>query len=215
MDLHVAPLQSLVEELQAQDYQSDPSLTSAVATLARRYTRSIECRSADSIVTALDWCMKINRPDLCQDVVQTFSHPDTITKDYVQEVLVPLLPKLRTWGLDHGQLSSLAPAFQNIMLLWIDNVLGPFPRPENPVIIAVKGLVNWKCSCRPCRTLRVFLTTSASKVTVLERLSAPKLKHVEEQLATHVSDIVTHQMVASTPPGLMAGRSVVYARFPC
>lgn len=188
------------------------TLDSVIITFAEKYIKFVPAQSPAVVMHVLNWCFSVQIPSLLQVAIDQFTHPAKLNAQYVRTVLVPLLPELRSWGLNNGILDSLAPAFQKIVAAWNDKILGPSPQPNPSLATQLKDLAKWTCSCEHCSTAKKFLTKMAGSSTSLPRIGAPSRKHLEQQLSVHARGLATFTMIRSTPQGLTVGALPLYRK---
>lgn len=218
MTLPASAVQLVVDELQAQqaravcasDYPG-PTLEDVMFSFAQKYIADVPLEKPESVITALEWSRSRcpGRPALRVSVLQRLLESSKMTSAYyLKTLLLPLLPLLRAWGIEHGLLDTLSPVFREIALAWIVKVLGQPPTPNATLETNLATLPSrWVCSCDPCTTARAFLTTYTPGVTTkdLAGIGAKNRKHLEQKLAFHVRDMATFTMIATVPQGLQVG----------
>lgn len=116
---------------------------------------------------------KYGGEETCQPLLRRIMDPKLVTKEYINHLLITLIPRLRAFT-QSKQLAvtsePFASAFRNILQLWGSVLLGPKPK-EDPTIL--DGLRSWKCFNQACVTIRRFLTTSPDKELSLNRIGYP------------------------------------------
>lgn len=177
----------------------------AVITVHARYPYGSH-RPANTIVATpvLEFC--INKGGLRCFAVALDRVLDSkqMTENYINHTLIPFLPQLRTIAINHHYALSSEPftyAFRTILRAWAEKVLGPRPSQANAQAI-VASMRQWTCSCEPCASVRRFLTAQAERHKTLDRIGAPKRKHVEQQLTLYARGATTYQTTTGSPQGL-------------
>ena len=217
MKLSPSAVRVIAEELRANEAlfvfpegYTGRTLDSIISAFAQVYIKHIAPQSSPAIKAALDWCVAVKYPALASVVLETVTEPAKLSVQYINTVLVPVLPELRAWGHQHRLLDKLASGFQRIMAAWTDTVLGAAPAPNLTLAGQLKGLAKWACSCQYCTVARNFLTKTAGRSTSLQRIGAPSRKHLEQQLSMYARGVATYEMIRSTPQGLTVRRLPLY-----
>lgn len=206
MKLSAEGLQILIQEMNAKKDlfvypagYTGPTLQSMIAVLAKKTAASASIGSPQQILDALDWCLKQNVPELCDDIVQRCCAAPTSNKNYVKPVLVPLLPLLRKWAAQNK--TDMDDTVRKIVVMWTEKILGLLPAANATLSTQLTNLAKWTCMCNPCSSARNFFKRE-DKSTQLYRIGAPARKHVESQLAAHARGLATWDMIRTTPQGL-------------
>ena len=178
------------------------TLDSVIAAFAGKYIKSVVPHNVGVIISVLNWCSALQLPALFGLFIEQFTHPTKLNANYIKGVLVPLLPELKLWALQHNMLDTLAPAFSKIVVSWVDRVLGPSPLPNPALSLQLKNLARWSCGCTYCHITKQFLTTSPESSKSLIKIGAPNRKHVEQELAVHARGLATSTLIRQSPQGL-------------
>lgn len=123
--------------------------------------------------------------------------------EYIENVLVPFLPELRQFLINNRVSLAEEPfsaVFKSIIMLWASKVLGSKPNQATDTLIA--KMRGHPCKCLYCTQAFNFLTTSVDKTCRLERIGAPKRKHLEQELSRHAHGAATWVMIPGSPQGL-------------
>ncbi len=193
-DLNVKALQKLIDEVEANRDRlvssglDDSSVQSLIGALAASTAFSQSVSYINHVISALDWCMTMNIPNLWNIVIEQFiSGVERMGSTYLEQWIAPELPKLQEWGLKHQKDVSLA--IQKVLTAWIEKVLGTAPTASSYMVNQLAGLAKWTCSCEPCSRVRKFLTTSnhATKDSFYDG----KSPHTEQYLAMHAQNLAT------------------------
>ncbi|TFY70328.1 hypothetical protein EVG20_g2677, partial [Dentipellis fragilis] len=188
------------------------SLDSIIRSFAQKYAQNVSFTTAQSVIAALNWCVEVEHPDLCHTIIERLTSSQIMEKNFISDVLIPLLPDLRKWASERGpgHLDTLAPVFQNIVLAWFREVLGARPAPIPTLIAQLVSLRNWRCPqrCGYCPIVVRFLQ-EARPVRSLQvpHIGQPKRKHLEDVLLKHVQDAATFETITGRPQGLLVHKS--------
>ena len=207
MNLNGSGLQLVIEQLIAKRDKFvlsagvvGPSVDAMIQTLSKRVASRITLQSPEQVIAALDWSLTIKAPQLCDEVLTHLLRPTALSSNSIEKILVPLLPKLRTWGNQNHR--DINPILQKIVTIWMDNILGAVPAANPALANQLAVLSKWTCNCSPCSSARTFLTGSDQKQTTLYRIGAPSKKHVEAFLSSHARGLATCCLVRTTPQSL-------------
>lgn len=168
-----------------------PSVQSMIYMLAaqRASSKSLPLRYISEVISALDWCMKMNAPDLCNAIVERFiKSVDGLTpRGLEQSMFLSKLPKLQAWGTKHKRNLSLV--IQKVVTAWIEKVLDVPPETYTHLSNDLAALAEWTCSCADCPEARKFLTQSEySKQTLY---GAGPGTHTENYLSKYARNLAT------------------------
>ncbi|EJD55226.1 hypothetical protein AURDEDRAFT_140854, partial [Auricularia subglabra TFB-10046 SS5] len=160
---------------------------------------------AAKIRDALDVCIRAGGIGCAKIVLDRVLEARNLTSVmFVSDVLIPLVANMATLAKEqHLALSAdpFAPAIRKIMRAWLDKVLG-----LNPDITRVQPLLNrlknFTCVCAECKRVRDFLTKGHDRELRLERVGAPKRKHVEQYLSSWAQGMATFDTLRTSPQGL-------------
>ncbi|KDQ61218.1 glycosyltransferase family 8 protein [Jaapia argillacea MUCL 33604] len=160
--------------------------------------------SSQSVIDLLQLCFTTGNAPLYSVVLQMAFDPSAFTQQHITQVLVPLPPALRAFisksGLSPTQ-EPFASAFRRIMFAWLKQFLGLKP-DEQGAAKTLEGIKKLPCSCDPCQRVVKFLTLQPDRTLRLERIGAPKRKHVETHLSRYCRLAATWDTIRSTPQGL-------------
>lgn len=178
----------------------------AISTTPMRgyYNSNSQALVTTHTVTILEFCLSKGGLPCFAIALDRLLDPKLITEGYVNQTLVPLLPQLRTLAVKHGHALAAEPfahGFRTIMRAWAEKVLGPRPSEAGAQGI-LASLRQWTCACEPCASVRRFLTAQAERAKTLDRIGAPKRKHVEQQLTAYARGAATYQAIMRSPQGL-------------
>lgn len=209
MKLSANSCQALVDELRNQQNKfsfpegyNGRTLEAVVLAFAQKYLAAIVLQHPEEVIRVLNWLSTTRLSVLYPVFFEYLTHAKRVTPAYVTKSLIPLLPQLRTWALQHGGLDTAAYAFQRIVAAWVDKVLGPPPPPNATLATQLKDLARWTCPCAECVQAKNFLTKTAAPSVALSRIGAPKRKHVEGFLSAHARGLATYDMIRGSPQGL-------------
>lgn len=179
-----------------------------IAELAKHAVARIDLSSDRQILDALDWSIEVNVPDLCDDVLKRALNPSVAGRRYIEDVLVPLVPKLRQWGVKHGH--SMDSTLRKIVVIWKEKVLGA----SNPTIAdRLNELkIKWTCYCEWCRGVRNFIV-NPNETSTLEPLGFKGCKHVDTFLGLYARGLVTWSKIKSTKPHSLSVRFPYFVRW--
>ncbi|CAL1700296.1 unnamed protein product [Somion occarium] len=213
LPLKAAELKDVFEELFASKNRiafpanySGPTIDMAVGTLARKFATVVSLELTQIILHTLEACMKVNAGEACSVIIKRIVDKSKLTANYITQVLIPLMPRLRELANRYRTLDHLAPAFQAIMLAWISKILGK--RPDADVSSIQANLKRWPCGCQHCQNARALLA-KAERSNQMHRIGAPARRHVEAYLSQYARGAATYDTVRSTPQGLQLTKSDV------
>ena len=209
MQLSANSCQALVDELRSQqdkftfpDGYTGRTLHSVVLAFAQKYIQTFTPQYVRDVVSMLDWISSAQLTPLYCVFIEHLTHSTKLTPTYISNMLVPLLPQIRTWAVQRGLLDTFAYAFQRIVATWVDKALGPPPTPNPTLATQLKDLSKWTCSCHECVQAKNSLTKSAEAAVHLDRIGAPKRRHVEQYLSAYARGIATYSTIGGSPQGL-------------
>lgn len=176
-----------------------PTVASLLSTLSKKYAKAVNLNGATAIANALDFCLEIRSLEASTILVGRAVDPSKLTAQLVNTVLVPFIPELRRVALKYKMLDSFATTFQAIMRAWMEKVLGTKPADNGSSHLA--RLVQWTCNCAECMSIKNFLQTSREQRKSLNRIGAPRCKHLEGFLSRYARGACTWDVVSTTPRG--------------
>lgn len=164
----------------------------------------IQTSTLTQIVESVTFAFKFGGLDACGNVVSRILRDELFTDDYVELILLPLVPSLREIPMLKGlpvTRDPFASALRRIMRLWAAYLLPPVP-VEDPNVL--KTVQHWTCTCEQCAAIRPYLCTDTDGAPslVLEKIGARKRKHVEAELVRYASRQATFDTISTTPQGL-------------
>lgn len=177
-----------------------PDVTSMISCLAQKYIAGANLDSTVTITLSLDWCKKMSLLQLCTVVIQRLCDENNLNAAYLDKVLLPFLPHLKKWGVANQW--DIKPAIQTILVAWVEKVLGPFPASYPSLDSQLAPLSKWVCSCPHCSSARAFLSKSHDHSKSLERIGAPKRRHLETHLSAHAYKLATWETINTSPHGI-------------
>ena len=209
MQLSAHSCQALVDELRSQQGKltfptgyAGRTLDSVILAFAQKYIRAFTPSYPKDVITVLDWMSSAGLTSLYLVLVERLTHSKKLTPTYISNMLIPLLPQIRTWAVQRGLLDTFAYAFQRIVAAWVDNVLGSPPAANPTLAKQLQDLSGWNCTCHQCVQAKNFLTKTADPVVHLARIGAPKRRHVEQYLSAYARGIATYSTIGGSPQGL-------------
>lgn len=123
-----------------------------------------------------------------------------------ESVRICIVDALRAYGVQHGSLDALAPAFRHLVLSWADKILGSPPVTNANLTARLDGLSRWTCDCQNCKSGKAFISQKTARETQdLLWIGASARTHVEGFLNRYARGIVTWA-AANTGQGLKARR---------
>ncbi|KAH9842664.1 uncharacterized protein C8Q71DRAFT_876807 [Rhodofomes roseus] len=167
------------------------------------YYASSSANNRTRTLELLRLCLTTGNKPLCSLVFKRLLDSTFHREDYIDNVLVPFLPELRQFLTTNHVAPSEEPfnsAFKSIVMLWANKVLGP--RPSETANTIISRMQNHGCKCLHCVQVFKFLTANADKTCRLERIGAPKRKHVEQELGRYAQTAATWTMISGSPQGL-------------
>lgn len=175
------------------------SFESMVRTLTKQFLNRVDLKNRFNIFCTLDLCATAGSLDLCSDVItKCLNDPATTTPEYIDDVLVPLLPELRIWAERHGRNMDIE--VRAIVVAWLERVLGPRPVPDPVVASQLTSLSAWSCECQACVNARTFLIKGEQNSATLNCNRVRTRRHVEgfldlyaQQLASWITDSISPQ----------------------
>ncbi|KAA1473725.1 hypothetical protein DENSPDRAFT_823223 [Dentipellis sp. KUC8613] len=189
------------------DGQTDAPLDLAITSFAKKYVKKIPFRNASDIINTLNWCSDIRRVDLGQTIIERFLNPPAMDATYIVDTLIPLLPRFRQWATQVKQLENLAWVFPDVMILWIQKILGSPPAHNATLATQMQSLRMWTCTCRDCQEVQAFLRSNLYRTQSMQKIGAPRRKHLEKNMAVIDRHLVTYQMIGGSPQGLTITKS--------
>lgn len=155
-------------------------------------------------IQLLKLCFSNKQPGLCSVVFTRLFDKTFINRNYIHDVLVPFIPELRQFLINHQTATHAEPfgaVFMTIVSLWAKQVLGPKPADTSSALLA--RLAQQKCTCHECGEAFSFLTRGEGRNQQLHRIGAPKRRHVEKELAAYATGAATWRMIGGSPQGLL------------
>ncbi|KAI0796379.1 hypothetical protein BC629DRAFT_291461 [Irpex lacteus] len=204
-------LQFLVEELTQRKRRFAALTVGDISpTLTQQFLERVDLKKQVNIIRALDLCVTAEALDLCDDVITKCLSNTVATPEYIEEVLIPLLPELRTWADRHDR--NMDVSVRAIVIAWLERVLGPQPAPDPLVANQLTSLSAWSCECQPCVDARTFLIKGEEDSTTLDRIGMQPRRHVEGFLGLHAARLASWVMLRTKPQSLKITRSDVLLR---
>ncbi|KAF7294272.1 hypothetical protein HMN09_01155800 [Mycena chlorophos] len=162
---------------------------------------------------AMKLCYLTGGPESFVIVLSRILEPKN--ENYITNVLVPLIPELKTLATTHNVPLTRAPfseAIQRIVAVWMAVVLGP--QPNMATVQDFASRVNrWTCTCAPCTTLVQFLRAADKDTVQLYRIGAPKVNHVRSEVSTKIpAAYLTLETVRTSPQTLNVKKAAEIAR---
>ncbi|TFY70329.1 hypothetical protein EVG20_g2676 [Dentipellis fragilis] len=190
------------------------SLDLSIKSFAEQYILRLPLPAPHVIISALDWCLYIEHPELYQKIIARFLDPPKMDKAYINNLLIPLLPAFRDWAVKINALDTFAFVFQRVLLRWLQKILGPPPAPNPTLASQIKELDKWTCTCHVCHSARSFLQENqAQRTLTLDSLGAPTRKHLEVFLSAHTRGLATFSTIKKKPQGSTITKSHALHQF--
>lgn len=149
-------------------------------------------------ITLLGLCLSTGNHSFYDLVFKRLIDPLLCNRYYIEKALVPFLPELRQF-LTHHQIAPVEPpfsrVFKSIIMLWVNEVLGP--KPKNVIDAVIEDLRGHSCKCAYCNEVFAFLTSSCDKTYCLKRMSKPKRKHMEQELNRYASTAAAWSVISN------------------
>ncbi|KZV95593.1 hypothetical protein EXIGLDRAFT_644081 [Exidia glandulosa HHB12029] len=176
-----------------------------LSTQVTQHYHAVASNNATQINAVLEFCLKMGGTRCLKIALDRVLAPNLINNaTYISNVLVPLIPMLCGIAATHRLAPSVEPfgaTLHLIMQLWLKKVLGPKPDGARAQS-ALAALTRWTCPCAECRKVVTFLNSDPGRELSLQRIGAPKRKHVEGFLNVHARAAATHVMISGSPQGL-------------
>ncbi|KAH9842669.1 uncharacterized protein C8Q71DRAFT_733865 [Rhodofomes roseus] len=172
-----------------------------------RYMTGARTGSEPDITKAIELlslCHRTDCMDSCTLLFKRLLAPPSLSPEYVEHILVPLLPELRKFLLENGLSLSDEPfsaVFKTVLMLWGKRVLGPKPNDVPADVMAM--LASYRCKCVDCTTAFNFLMSSPERDRAIHRLGAARKKHLESMLVTYARRAATWSVLRAVPQGLL------------
>ncbi|TCD68476.1 hypothetical protein EIP91_010651 [Steccherinum ochraceum] len=183
-----------------------PKMEAMVALCAKHYATTAPLPNVQAISAVLQYCLETGALEACTIVIRRIVAATLLTSTYVSTVLVPFIPELRRLALQHNKLDGFAPAFQTIVLAWIEKVLGRKPDSDGSAQLA--SIPAWTCPCPDCTSARNFLKkASVDRNLYLYSIGAVKRRHVEDFLNRYARSACTWRTIGRSPQGLQIIKS--------
>ncbi|KAI0796385.1 hypothetical protein BC629DRAFT_1505181 [Irpex lacteus] len=164
----------------------------------KQFLDRVDLKNRFNIFCTLNLCATAGSLDLCSDVItKCLNDPATTTPEYIDDVLVPLLPELRSWAEQHGRNMDIE--VRAIVVAWLGRVLGPRPVPD-PV-------------CQACVNARTFLIKGEQDSATLNCNRVRTRRHVEGFLDWYAQQLASWTTDSVSPQCLKITRSTVLAKF--
>ncbi|KAF7332515.1 hypothetical protein MKEN_00133700 [Mycena kentingensis (nom. inval.)] len=136
--------------------------------------------------------------------------PQTLDASYVREILVPLLPELKTLATAYPTPLAASPIYavvRRIMALWMSLVLGKQPDP-NHIRVFAQHIRQLTCRCTYCVQLHAFLRASDKSSLNMARIGAPNVNHVSKEINRRMPGVaLSLETVPSAPHGLIVTKA--------
>lgn len=147
-------------------------------------------RTPTEVLALLRLCLDLGCNARCQDIFALLLQKYPPTAANVTAVLLPTLkglPEILTKHQIPPDTQPFKGYIKDIFIAWIRDVLGPKPAEityqVNPVHENILRCASSGIGCRDCSELVSFLSSSETKISI-ERIGAPKVKHLASQLAS-------------------------------
>ncbi|KAI0800544.1 hypothetical protein C8Q74DRAFT_1237198 [Fomes fomentarius] len=215
LNLDAPTIQKVVKDLRASmKSTAKHSLEVAVQRLLKQYANKAPLPIADfkqneplhhvkAVIDALEYCLKMKAPEAGAILLRRFLNGRRMESGYVKFYSGPLLCELQKLLQKHRlRVSSpeFAPLLRNLLLEWVDKVLGP--KPTDTVPNQLQTLGTWRCDCIDCPQVRQFLSSDPEQTKTFPALGAVRRTHLEKFLRNHAMSISTWWTVQSRPQGL-------------
>lgn len=173
--------------------------------LASQFIERVDLSNRIDIIRAMDLCATAGALELCDDVITKCLSATVTTPQYIEDVLIPLLPELRTWADRHDR--TMDSSIRAIVIAWLEYVLGIRPVPDSAVATQLTSLPAWSCSCHACVAARTFLIKGEDDTKTLDRIGVNTRRHVEEFLGLHAQRLASWATIRTAPQSLkVSGR---------
>ena len=176
-----------------------PSIRSIQEIFARREISRISLSTAEKVMTALDWSLTADGLDLSDDIFNRLLSPSvegSALSAYIEQVLIPLLSKLRKWGTQHQK--NVNQHLQKIVTMWIEKVLpvGLPPAALKPIALSPQ----WDCKCSHCSSTRAFLVGRDRDQMIIPGIAKSDRKHIMGFLSQFAKGLVKWEGVRDGKP---------------
>lgn len=156
--------------------------------LADRYVREVSLSSSDSIAKELAWAGNLHLR-LAQRVLARAFDDSTWTAQHITDVLLPLVPKVRTWATTGERLDSLARPFQTLAAGWAGKVCTPPPVISSAILAEIEGMRRWTCTCTYCADTRRFLEYGPEQSKGFRQMNQEHKTHILQELAKYAPHV--------------------------
>ncbi|KAI0720055.1 hypothetical protein C8T65DRAFT_736222 [Cerioporus squamosus] len=223
--LSASGIRSIIEELQQRREVLDPTGDALDAVLKRfvqRYSSTVplDVRSSNSYgygpattsrVNAaaafsdpFDFCARMDVGEACCQIVSRLVKQLSGNHAQLRDLLYCLIPDIKYALSRYGRSVSspaYAPIFRDVLVLWVDTVLGRRPASE-AATTQLKKVDGWKCACQHCREVRTFLREEPEKTKTWGRIGYRVRQHLEKELGRYCWSCASWKTVSTTPQGI-------------
>lgn len=159
----------------------------AITALSQKYAEAVPLASSRAILDALSVCLRVRALEACTTILKRTVDIKLLTENYINTVLIPLIPGLRHLAPQYTMLDDFAPTIQTIMLAWIEKILGSKPQEDGSAKLL--SLSSWTCNCKDCSDTRTFLTARPDERTVVLFMDISRRKHLEDHLLRYACSV--------------------------
>jgi hypothetical protein len=155
------------------------------------------------LISHLELCLSTDNYPLWTDILPRLLSPSLTNKKYIEETLLPLVPKIQaqlaSWKIPPTS-EPFRTGFKQIFELYASKVLGSKVTDEASLVQGVRKLT---CPCTECMAVVKFFLHSSDRELRLTRIGAPQRKHAEKQLAQYCGyRLASWATISTTPQGL-------------
>jgi hypothetical protein len=166
------------------------------------------------VIEVLTLCLKTSNEGLCFEVTDRLlaplNDPTQAHQSYLENTLVPLVIPFKQFTTANRITPSTEPYasfFKAVMIHWLGKVFGPQP-PDT--YAPSPEINNLRCNCTECEEIKAFYNSPREQVCSLQRIGAPRRKHVESQFAYNARNAGSCSMIRTVPQGVIVRSFINY-----
>ncbi|KAG8916702.1 hypothetical protein FRC01_002911 [Tulasnella sp. 417] len=200
----VRELRGLMTEHPALRGELEPAVREMIMTMTKAL-QPLALQGKAAIVDWLDYCADNDSIDSCSEIISQVTHyASSVSSNRLTSEFLPLIPTLMSWLSRRGKPHTDQPfplLVRTVVVRWLQTVLGSTKVADvAPMLASIK---NCRCPCRYCAPVMRWLAEPSQGAEIsLESIGAPNVYHLEKNLRTYVSKLVSWTTLRASPHGI-------------
>ena len=169
----------------------------------KQYSRVVYFYGSGSLKDAFEFCLERRKiaPGCHRTILERMHAKEPLDATYIEDVLVPVIPKLRILALQYNILDETLPHFKAVMIAWTEKVL--IAKPHTDASHLIPSAYEFAGCCPNCTRVWRFFKSNLDKSIELSHIGAQRRKHLETKLARSTEHACTWDMIESKPQGII------------